>query len=166
MKVADGTVRIERMRPEDLEAVLRVEAASFSEPWTREMFEAELIPGVSITLVARSDAGTLLGYLCGSIIEDEFHIGNIAVDPGLRRRGVGTKLLLSSLVEAFHHGAQGASLEVRASNRAAQSLYRHFGFTELGRRRRYYSDPVEDAIIMWLHPIEAAIASRTEGEIA
>lgn len=154
------------MRPEDLDAALRVEAASFSEPWTREMFEAELIPGVSVALVARSDAGTLLGYLCGSIIGAEFHISNVAVDPGLRRRGLGTKLLLSALVEASHYGATSASLEVRASNCAAQSLYRNFGFTELGRRRRYYSDPVEDAIIMWLHPIEAAIASRTEGEIA
>ena len=119
-----------------------------------------------MALVARSDAGTLLGYLCGSIIGDEFHISNIAVDPSLRRRGLGTKLLLSALVEASHYGATSASLEVRASNRAAQSLYRNFGFTELGRRRRYYSDPVEDAIIMWLHPIEAAIAPRTEGEIA
>lgn len=154
------------MRLEDLDAVLRVEVASFSEPWTREMFETELIPGVSLALVARSDADSLVGYLCGSIIEDEFHISNIAVDPGLRRRGVGSKLLLSALEEASQQGATSASLEVRTSNLAAQSLYRNFGFTVIGRRRRYYTDPVEDAIIMWLHPLEAAIAPRSEGEIA
>lgn len=154
------------MRPEDLDAVLRIEVASFSEPWTREMFEAELIPGVSLALVARSDADTLLGYLCGSIIEDEFHISNIAVDPQSRRRGVGRILLLSALGKASQHGARTASLEVRASNRAAQSLYRTFGFTVLGRRRQYYTEPVEDAIIMWLHSVEAAIAPHSEGEIA
>ena len=154
------------MRSEDLDAVLRIEVASFSEPWTREMFETELIPGVSLALVVWSDADTLLGYLCGSIIEDEFHISNIAVDPRSRRRGVGRKLLLSALGEASQHGAKTASLEVRASNRAAQSLYGTFGFTVLGRRRRYYTEPAEDAIIMWLHSVEAAIAPRTEGEIA
>jgi [ribosomal protein S18]-alanine N-acetyltransferase len=164
--VAGEAVRIERMRPEDLDAILRVEAASFSEPWTREMFEAELIPGISVAIVARSDAGTLVGYLCGSMIGDEFHIDNIAVDPGMRRRGVGTKLLLAALVDASRHGARSASLEVRASNRAAQSLYQNFGFTVHGCRRRYYTDPVEDAIIMWLHPVAAAIAPRTGGEMA
>lgn len=164
--MADVAMRIEEMRPEDLEAVLRVEVASFSEPWTREMFESELIPGVSLALVARSDVGTLFGYFCGSIVGDECHISNIAVDPRVRRRGVGRKLLLSALEVASQHGARTASLEVRASNRAAQSLYRTFGFTVVGRRRRYYTRPVEDAIIMCLHPLAAALATHTEGEMA
>ncbi len=164
--MANGAMRIEKMRPEDLEAVLRVEVASFSQPWTREMFEGELIPGVSLALVARSDADTLVGYLCGSIVGDEFHISNVAVDPRVRRRGVGRKLLLSALVEASQHGASTASLEVRASNRAGQSLYRNFGFTVVGRRRRYYTSPVEDAVIMCLHPLKAAVTSHTEEETA
>ncbi|MFQ5989016.1 MAG: ribosomal protein S18-alanine N-acetyltransferase [Candidatus Methylomirabilales bacterium] len=160
--MADGTVRIERMQPEDLEAVLRVEVASFSQPWTRDMFETELIPGVSLALVARSDEDILLGYLCGSIIGDEFYISNIAVDPHVRRRGVGKQLLLSALVEASQHGARTASLEVRASNVAAQSLYQHFGFTVVGRRRRYYTGPVEDAVIMFLDRLETAVTLHSE----
>lgn len=152
------------MRPEDLDAVLRVEVASFSQPWTRGMFEAELIPGVSLALVARSDEDTLLGYLCGSIVEDELYISNVAVDPRVRRRGVGKKLLLFALVEASQHGARTAALEVRASNQAAQSLYQHFGFIVVGRRRRYYTGPVEDAVIMFLDRLETAVTLHAENK--
>jgi ribosomal-protein-alanine N-acetyltransferase len=166
VKGVERALKIEKMRPEHLEAILRVEAASFSQPWTREMFEAEMIPGVSLALVARSDEDILLGYLCGSIVAGEFYISNIAVDPRMRRRGIGKALLRSALEEASRHGARTASLEVRVSNRAAQSLYRNLGFAETGRRRRYYTDPVEDAIIMCLHPVDAALAPLGDDEIA
>lgn len=154
------------MRPEDLEAVLRIEAASFTQPWTREMFQAELIPGITLALVARVEGGTLVGYLCGSIVAGEFHISNIAVDPRIRRQGVGRRLLRSALAQAFRHGAATASLEVRASNLTAQALYRCFGFTVVGRRRRYYTGPVEDAVIMALSPLHEGLAARSEGEKA
>ncbi len=152
------------MRPEDLEAVLQIETASFSQPWTQEMFKAELIPGISLALVVRSDEDELLGYLCGLILGGEFHISNIAVHPCVRRRGVGRKLLISALAQASRHGAKTASLEVRASNLAAQALYRHLGFTVVGRRRGYYAGPVEDAFIMCLDQLEAAVVARREGE--
>lgn len=154
------------MRPEDLEEVLRIEAASFSQPWTPEMFQAELTPGTSLALVARSDEDKLLGYLCGSVVGGEFHINNIAVDPRFRCQGIGGKLLLSALAQASQHGAKTAYLEVRASNLAAQALYRHLGFTVVGRRRCYYTGPVEDAFIMCLDRLDAAVGSRSEGERA
>ena len=158
-----GAFRIEQMQPEDLDQVLRVEAASFAEPWTREMFQQGMIPGVSLALVARSGEDELWGYLCGSVVVGEFHIDNIAVDPRVRRQGVGKKLLLSALREAARAGAKVASLEVRASNVTAQALYRCFGFTVVGRRRRYYTGPAEDALIMSLDPLDEAVArSRAE----
>lgn len=154
------------MRPEDLEAVLRIEAVSFAEPWTREMFQQELTPGISLTLVARFGEDELAGYLCGLIVEAEFHIDNIAVDPRVRRQGVGKKLLLSALVEAASLGARAAWLEVRASNLTAQGLYRHFGFAVVGRRRRYYTGPVEDALIMCIDQLDEAVVARSEAEKA
>lgn len=161
-----GTFRIEKMGLHDLEAVLRIEAASFTQPWTWEMFRAEMIPGISLALVALSEEDEMLGYLCGSIVEGEFHISNIAVDPRVRRQGVGAKILLSALAHASCQGAKTASLEVRASNRTAQALYRHFGFALVGRRRRYYTGPVEDALIMCLDQLDEAVSARLEGEKA
>ncbi|MFQ5533040.1 MAG: ribosomal protein S18-alanine N-acetyltransferase [Candidatus Methylomirabilales bacterium] len=152
------------MRPEDLDGVLRIEATSFTEPWTREMFQAEMIPGVSLALVVRSEEDEVLGYLFGSVAGGEFHISNIAVDPRVRRQRVGRNLLLVALDEASRRGAQTASLEVRASNLAAQALYTHVGFTVVGRRRRYYTGPVEDAVIMYLPHVGTAVGTQQEGE--
>lgn len=158
--------RIEEIRPEDLEAVLRIEAASFTHPWTREMFEAELVPEISLVLVVRSADDALVGYLFGAIGEGLFHINNIAVDPRVRRQGVGRKLLRSALVQASRRGARTATLEVRASNLTAQALYREFGFTVVGRRRRYYARPLEDGLIMTLDGLGDVVKASSAGEKA
>lgn len=154
------------MRPDDLEAVLRIETASFAEPWSREMFKSELIAGISLALVARSEENTIRGYLCGSMVAGELHISNIAVEAEARRQGVGSKLLLSALTEASLRGIKTATLEVRVSNLTAQALYRYFGFTVVGRRRRYYTEPVEDALIMSLHELDQAVSARLKTEKA
>ena len=164
--MARGNFRIEEMRLEDLEAMLHIEAASFTEPWTREMFQAELVPGISLVLVARSEDEAVLGYVCGSIVEGTFHISNVAVDPRVRRQGVGKTLVRSALAQASRQGAASATLEVRASNRTAQALYQEFGFSVVGRRRRYYTRPVEDGLIMGLDGLDEAIKARLEGEKA
>ena len=158
--------RIEEIRPEDLEAVLRIEAASFTHPWTREMFEAELVPEISLVLVVRCEDDTVVGYLFGSIEEGLFYINNIAVDPRVRRQGVGRKLLRSALVEASRRGATTATLEVRASNLTAQAMYRDFGFTVVGRRRRYYARPLEDGLIMTLDGLGDVVKASSAGEKA
>jgi ribosomal-protein-alanine N-acetyltransferase len=164
--MSGGDFRIEEMRPEDLEAVLRIEAASFTQPWTREMFQAEFVPGMSLVLVARSEEDTVLGYLCGSIVEGAFYISNIAVDPRMRRQGVGREILRSSLAQASRRGAETATLEVRVSNLTAQALYRDFGFAVVGRRRRHYTGPVEDGLVMCVEGLDEAVEARSGGEKA
>jgi len=119
-----------------------------------------------VALVARSSEDELWGYLCGSVVVGEFHIDNIAVEPRVRRQGVGKTLLLAALREAARVGAKVVFLEVRASNLTAQALYRRFGFTVVGRRRRYYTGPAEDALIMCLDHLDEAVAARSRAERA
>ncbi len=153
----DLLVHIDPMRPEDMDRVLQIEARSFSLPWTAEMFLAERErPEKGEVFVARTaeeGAAEVVGYLCLWLIAGEVHINNIAVDPARRRRGVGARLVRFALEWARRHQARRISLEVRASNHAAQVLYRQFGFQVAGTRRHYYDKPREDALIMTLEPI-------------
>jgi ribosomal-protein-alanine N-acetyltransferase len=147
------TLLIEPMQPEDLPEVMAIEVASYPLPWTQEMFENELARGnLSEVLIARlADAGSpppLAGYICVWVVGDELHINNVAVDPRFRRRGVAAALLRTALEHGRSRGARRAFLEVRASNAAAQALYRGFGFEVEGIRKRYYTHPVEDAVVM------------------
>ncbi len=147
------TLLIEPMRREDLPTVLAIEVASFALPWTQEMFENELArEDISQVLVARlAGAGTpppVAGYICVWAVGEELHINNIAVDPRWRRRGIAGGLLEAALEHGRLRGARRAFLEVRASNVAAQALYRRFGFESAGIRKRYYDQPIEDAVIM------------------
>ncbi len=153
MAASRTDVRIEPMTVSDLPEVLCIEAVSFGLPWTREMFERELARGsLSELLVARSLEGgappPLVGYLCAWVVTDELHINNLAVDPRWRRRGVATWLLREALERGRARQARRAFLEVRVSNLGAQALYAKLGFTRTGIRKRYYSHPVEDAVLM------------------
>ncbi len=134
----------------DLDAMLAIEEASFSNPWSREMYLSELRnPGVSFFFVARDHQGRVVGFCSFWRIHDELHINNLAVSPEVRCRGVASALLTRVLSEAASLGATRATLEVRRSNTAAQRLYERFGFTTAGVRRAYYSHPVEDALVLW-----------------
>lgn len=144
---------IEPLRRKDLPEVLAIEVASFSQPWTEDMFEGELARGdLSQTLVARlegaGDPPPVAGYICIWVVGNELHINNIAVAPRWRRRGIAAALLEAALDRGKTRGARRAFLEVRASNVAAQALYRRYGFVAAGVRKRYYTHPVEDAVIM------------------
>src|SRR5205085_10430405 len=88
-------------------------------------------------------------------VMDEAHITTIGVHPDHRRHGIGERLFATLLEEAAERGVRRASLEVRESNRAAQSLYAKYGFVPIARRRRYYSDTGEDAIVMWVEDLQA-----------
>jgi [ribosomal protein S18]-alanine N-acetyltransferase len=157
-----GRFTVERVtEPADLEDVCRLEAASFSNPWTREMLEAELRRlDVARVYVLRQDGGELAAFCFCWILADELHINTVAVAAALRRRGLARALMQGVLEDAARAGVRRATLEVRRSNDAARQLYLSLGFEERAVRRRYYTHPEEDALILWLDPIPGAGPGR------
>jgi [ribosomal protein S18]-alanine N-acetyltransferase len=134
----------------DLDGVLHVEAESFTNPWTREMYAWELQNrSVCHIYVVRTDGCRVAAFCAFWLVFDEIHINNIAVLPQFRGHGMGTTLMQHVLAEAHRLGARRATLEVRASNEAALRLYDRLGFYVAATRRHYYSNPVEDALILW-----------------
>ncbi len=143
----DTGVRIRRLTYGDLPSVLAVERRSFPTPWSLAMFVLELSKPSGICLAATTDGG-LVGYLICSRYADVWHLMNVAVEPDRRRSGIATMLMRSLFDEAGPDARY--TLEVRTSNEEAITMYRRFGFRPAGRRRRYYHDNGEDALIMWL----------------
>ncbi|MBI4264310.1 MAG: ribosomal protein S18-alanine N-acetyltransferase [Acidobacteria bacterium] len=134
----------------DLEGVLEVEAASFTNPWTRDMYAWELQNrSVCHIYVVRTEECRVAGFCAFWLVFDEIHINNVAIRPGYRAQGIGTGLLHHVLAAARQLGARRATLEVRASNEGARRLYERLGFYVAGTRRNYYTHPVEDALILW-----------------
>jgi [ribosomal protein S18]-alanine N-acetyltransferase len=134
----------------DIDAVLAIEEASFTSPWTREMYLAEFENrGISFFYLAKSATGDIIGFCSFWRVLDELHINNLAVMPEYRRGHAATALLTRVLEDGAKMGARRATLEVRHSNEPAQRLYERFNFTIAGIRRGYYSNPVEDALILW-----------------
>jgi ribosomal-protein-alanine N-acetyltransferase len=132
----------------DLEDVLAIEEVAFTNPWTRDMYVAELGNGVSYCYLARNADRHAVGFCSFRRVADELHINNLAVLPEDRRTGAATALLNHVLREGARLGAARASLEVRRSNEPARMLFLRFGFSVAGIRRAYYTKPVEDAIIL------------------
>ncbi len=152
------------MRKEDIDQVMSIEQASFSMPWSRNLFLSEFrSPGISTLMVALADGPvrTVGGYIVIWLVEDEMHILNLAVTPSLRRQGIARKLVLAAIKRADQKGAKRAFLEVMASNAVAQKLYLDLGFTGTSLRRDYYDAPVEDAVIMALEKDAFEVQSRT-----
>lgn len=139
-------VIIEPMFPADLPAVMTIEIASFTEPWSVQSFRSELANNKSAAyLVARMD-GVIAGYGGIWLIMDEAHITTLAVEESCRRRGIASRLLADLIAQAVQMGARRVLLEVRPSNHPARSLYERFGFSVVAVRRRYYLD--EDGLLM------------------
>jgi len=156
-------VLIEPMRLEDLEAVHRIELASFSSPWPPNAYRSELETNrLASYLVARID-GEIVAYGGMWLMVDEAHITTFAVHPAWRRQRLGERLLLAFLDLAKDRHAREATLEVRLSNVAARRLYEKYGFRPVGLRPRYYSDNNEDALIMTTDPLDdRAFRARVE----
>jgi ribosomal-protein-alanine N-acetyltransferase len=134
----------------DLEGILAIDRASFTNPWSREMYEWEARNSdVTRVFVLRGRGREVVGYCAGWLIFDELHINNLAVAPEWRRRGLGSFLVRAVLARAAAEGALRATLEVRASNLAARRLYEALGFVQAGIRHGYYTNPPEDALILW-----------------
>lgn len=142
---------ITRLRGDDeLDEVAALEAQSFTNPWSRDMLSRELRNSdVARVYVMRRPDGYLLAF-CGCwFVFDELHINTLAVQVEERRRGLATKLLRFLFAEATAAGLTRATLEVRRSNEAALKLYERLGFEVQGIRPNYYSQPVEDALVLW-----------------
>ena len=141
----------------DLAAMLRIERASFADPWTVESLATALSLERMRVLVAESaeagkDGGDatpeVLGYVVALVIGPEAEIADLAVAPEARRQGIGRALLAGALATLRAAAVRTVYLEVRESNRAARMLYQAYGFESVGRRRGYYRSPVEDALVL------------------
>jgi ribosomal-protein-alanine N-acetyltransferase len=136
------------MRVEDLDEVLEIERASFSMPWSRGAFTYEIERNRVARCWVMREGSHVVGYLCLWEVADEVHITNVAVRPACRRRGIARALLARVLDDASRRSLSLVGLEVRPTNAEARALYESFGFRVVGRRRGYYYDTGEDALIM------------------
>ena len=141
---------VERLAtPADLDGVLAIEDASFNNPTTRDWYEAELKrPEVCYIYVLRTPACPVVAFCAFWRVVDQMHINNLAVLPAWRGQGLASRLLADVMAEAACLGVDSATLEVRRSNTAALRLYEKAGFVEAGVRRNYYTQPVEDALVL------------------
>jgi len=171
-------IRVRRMQEDDVPLAAMIDAMSLPVPWTERAYRAELKTPYSRSWVAESLVGSnqpleyrapaylkrkftlrqpgelaLVGMLVLWLILDEAHIATIAVHPQMRRQGIAFMLLKTALEQAEKEGAVRALLEVRENNIRAQQLYLGFGFEIVGRRRGYYRDNGEDAILMNLEDL-------------
>lgn len=136
-----------RMTEADLDAVLKIEFAAYSHPWTRGIF----LDGLkSYEIWLMFDGQQQVGHGVINVIIDEAHLLNITVKPESQGQGLGLRLLEKLMSRAYELNGRECFLEVRSSNQSAYRLYERYGFNEIGRRRDYY--PVaggrEDALVM------------------
>jgi len=146
----DSVPTVRPATPADLLVVEAIERASFVDPWPRSALLQELKTDRLRRPLAAERGGRLIGYLMGWFVADELHIINLAVDSQERCSGIGTLLLTDICAEARRRKCRLATLEVRDSNVEARGFYERNGFETRGRRRGYYRDPGEDAVIMTL----------------
>ena len=154
--MSQWTPQLRPMQHSDLPAVLAIEETVFGDDaWPRSFFERDLANEHSTYVVLElmgDDQGAqraeLAGYAGYWLLEDEANLMNIAIAPAWQGRGLGEHLLLATLAEMHARGAAFCTLEVRVSNARAQGLYHKVGFTVTGRRKRYYQDNGEDALLM------------------
>jgi len=141
-------VSVEPMRLEDVAVVHQIERLSFRTPWPAYAFEQELRGNRLARYVVARAGDLVVGFAGLWLMVDEAHVTTFSVHPDWRRQGIGRQLLLALIDLSRSIGARRMTLEVRASNEAAQALYRSFGFDVAGRRPHYYTDDGEDALVM------------------
>lgn len=153
MTAPEAPLVIERLlapiTPADRAAVIALEAASFSTPWTPDAFDSMLRSPVTQIYVARDPQSGIVAFCACWVIDDEVHVNTLAVSDRFRRRGIALALMRAVLQRT---NARRATLEVRRSNAAAIGLYTKLGFRITAERPRYYKNPEEDALILWLNP--------------
>lgn len=140
-------MKIEKMTFAHITQVAELEKMCFVHPWSEKSLEDELENENSLFFVC-TDSGRVLGYIGMNFVLDEGYIYNVAVDENFRNRGIATSLINELVTFAKKNSFSFLTLEVRASNEKAISLYSDFGFIKAGERKNYYSEPTEDAILM------------------
>jgi ribosomal-protein-alanine N-acetyltransferase len=153
--MATGAIVIRPAERRDLPALVAIENASFSDPWTEESFASALALDRMRVLVAeelgeegRGGGPIVVGYVLALLLGEEAEIADLAIAPEARRRGIARALLDRIEAESRTRGAMILYLEVRESNAAARALYESRGFSAVGRRSEYYRHPPEDALIL------------------
>jgi [ribosomal protein S18]-alanine N-acetyltransferase len=146
-----GDVEIRPMTEDDLDEIISIERHSFAAPWSRNTFRETLSVPYSHAFTARKKVDNrVVGYANFYLVEDEVQVLNIAVDPESRKKGYATSLLAHAIGLLKERGAEDFFLEVREGNKDAMRLYEKLGFIKIGRRRKYYPETKEDAIVMHL----------------
>lgn len=140
------STRIIPFAAQHVSAVAQIEQACFAEPWTEDGLREELDNSCARFLVAETEDGTVAGYIGCHTVLDEGYIANVAVSPEYRRRGIGRQLVQTLL--KISGDLAFVTLEVRVSNQAAIALYTDCGFQSVGVRKKFYSHPTEDALLM------------------
>ncbi|MGL6105565.1 ribosomal protein S18-alanine N-acetyltransferase [Romboutsia sp.] len=144
----ENNLVIEKMTSKDIDGVFEVEKSCFEDYWSKDSFMKELKNDVARYLVAKID-GKVVGYVGIWLVMDEGHITNVAVHKDYRGQKIGDKLIKELIEVCKSSNIVAMTLEVRASNVAAQNLYKKYGFKLAGIRKEYYSNNKEDAMIMW-----------------
>lgn len=143
----DETIR--EMSLDDLVDVMEIEKLSFVSPWTKRLFEESLISPISSSFIMKKGLESL-GYIILYSVADEAHILNIAVHPHYRGRGCASSMIKHVLGYFNYKGVHQFFLEVREGNMGAIRLYQRFGFEKIGKRKKYYAETNEDALVMCL----------------
>jgi ribosomal-protein-alanine N-acetyltransferase len=146
-------LNIRKMTEADVPTVTTLDKISFSLPWPERSFRFEVTDNPASRCWVAEVNGQVVWMIVAWLFVDEVHIATIATHPDFRRQGIAQKLLIHTLRYTADEGAVSSFLEVRENNHAAQEMYRKFGYENTGRRKRYYKDNDEDAILMTLSPL-------------
>jgi ribosomal-protein-alanine N-acetyltransferase len=153
-------VVIAPMRRRHLRGVVRIEEETNHRPWSQSLFAGELKMPASRNYVVALAGAVVVGFGGVMYVGDDAHLTTIAVHPAEQRNQIGSRLLLALTRCAVHDGVEAMTLEVRATNRGAQEMYRQFGYAPGGIRPQYYKDVGEDALIMWAHDLSSAVMAE------
>lgn len=167
MTITVAHLQLEAMTGRHVTPVRAIDQVVYARPWSVATWQQELGGDDRHHIVALAPDGdsgssTLIGHAGLLFVGDEAHITTVATDPDTQSRGVATQMLLALFDEVIRRSIESVTLEVRAADRRAQLLYGRFGMAPAGVRPRYYTDPVDDAIVMWIHDVggEAAVERR------
>jgi len=145
---------IEKMANRHIDSIRAIDRLCYSSPWSAATWRNELSEATRHHVVGRID-DTIVGHAGLLFVLEEVHVTTVAVHPDHQRARIATRLVSALLDVAVGAGSEAATLEVRASARRAQRLYARFGFRPAGVRRSYYTHPVDDAVVMWLHELQS-----------